>query len=150
MKEVLCLECDDFILTVWCNGVEKRLDAYQKMLQGRNQFLQQYVIYCLGDFKNLHINFPIVENLPLNNEPLKLSFPIFFDNLQYQFEWEFKDGVEDAKVIHYHQLVNEAFRFKTRRLVGNINTNNDIGWFTLPICYIQNGIEKSFQFKFEI
>ncbi|HBO37208.1 MAG TPA: hypothetical protein DD638_00905, partial [Pasteurellaceae bacterium] len=33
---------------------------------------------------------------------------------------------------------------------GNLNTGNEVGWFTLPISYIQAGIQKHFFIKFEV
>ncbi|WP_424411417.1 DUF2357 domain-containing protein [Pasteurella sp. PK-2025] len=54
------------------------------------------------------------------------------------------------EVIHHHRAVNEAFRFKHQFLIGNINTGNDIGWFTLPIRYSVGNKQKEFYIKFEI
>ncbi|MGC6378288.1 DUF2357 domain-containing protein [Bisgaard Taxon 45] len=147
MKEWLSLDCDDFTFTVWSNGVDKRKSVFEK----RDKTASQYVIHFSENMGKVKIHCPFLDApLLLESSQLELPSPLFFENLQYQFEWAFKFDVEQAEVIHYHRAVNEAFRFKHRSLIGNINTGNDIGWFTLPIRYSVGNKQKEFHIKFEI
>ncbi|HDR1025325.1 DUF2357 domain-containing protein [Pasteurella multocida] len=147
MKEWLSFDCDDFTLTIWCSGVESRKSVFE----ARVKSLSKSVIHFSENMKNVKIKCPFIDN-PLLPESSTIELPssIFFENLQYQFEWVFNSNVEQAEVIHSHRSVNEAFRFKHRHLIGNINTGNDIGWFTLPIRYSTGNKQKEFEIKFEI
>lgn len=91
---------------------------------------------------------------------LTLNSPLFFENTQYQFEWVFFSGVSNARLTHRSQSVNEAFRFapevKTARgvvparLIGTINTGNDVGWLRLPLTFELNGKTQTQHIAFEV
>ncbi|HBO38374.1 MAG TPA: hypothetical protein DD638_06895, partial [Pasteurellaceae bacterium] len=129
MTELLYLDTTDFELSIWCNGIEKRLDAYQKMLSSRdNSFEREYKLQFSeinSDSLQIFSQTSALTKIKINeNLTALLDTPIFFENLQYQFEWIFKVPVNDVSVEHHLLTVNEAFRFsqgkteKGARLVG--------------------------------
>jgi predicted component of viral defense system (DUF524 family) len=82
---------------------------------------------------------------PEKRTTLALHSPLFFENTQYQFEWVFFGAVKNANLAHRSYSVNEAFRFVAprgvlpARLIGTINTGNDVGWMRLPLIFELNG-----------
>jgi hypothetical protein len=87
---------------------------------------------------------------------LILDTPIFFENVQYQFEWIFYGAVADASLAHRSQSVSESFRFVKQRgviparLIGNINTGNNVGWMHLPLSYEVEGKTYRQRIAFEV
>ncbi|WP_018293892.1 restriction endonuclease-like protein [Mariprofundus ferrooxydans] len=87
---------------------------------------------------------------------LSLERPVFFENLQYHFEWIFSPDVKvnDAQVQHKLKAVCDSFRFSRRTgsavLQGVIQTGNDVGWFRLPIQYRNDNQIKQIGLSFEV
>jgi len=87
---------------------------------------------------------------------LELARPLFFENMQYHFEWIFIEhsNIKDAQVQHRLKSVCDSFRFSTRTgravLQGMIQTGNDLGWFRLPIQYRVDNQLKQIGFSFEV
>jgi len=102
----------------------------------------------------------LVANGLAKHAELTLNSPLFFENTQYQFEWVFFSEVTHARLTHRSQNVNEAFRFapevKTARgvvparLIGTINTGNDVGWLRLPLTFEHNGKTQTQHIAFEV
>lgn len=152
MPEILRLHTNHFALTVWCKDNTKRRQTHQNTVNRRTPFASDGLISSAEPIKF----FPPItleeavlmgqrvelENLPAEN--LSLTEPLFFENMQYQFEWIFLDqaaNVDEAKLIHRSHLLNEAFRFlpaqglMPARLTGIVSTGNDVGWLRLPLEY---------------
>ncbi|MEX1669897.1 DUF2357 domain-containing protein [Zhongshania guokunii] len=78
---------------------------------------------------------------PEKRSTLPLNAFLFFENTQYQFEWVFFGAVSDARIEHRSRSMSEAFRFVKQRgplparLIGSINTGNDVGWMRLPLSF---------------
>ncbi|MFM5554036.1 DUF2357 domain-containing protein [Aeromonas veronii] len=74
---------------------------------------------------------------------LKLPTPLLFENCFYEFEWEFRHGidvdVDPPRLEHHLQRICESFRFKSRpsywALLGGFNTGNEVGSLALPFSY---------------
>lgn len=87
---------------------------------------------------------------------LNLNIPLFFENTQYQFEWVFFGAVTNACLVHRSRRVSEAFRFVQQRgpvpsrLIGTINTGNDVGWMRLPLSFEVEGKTHVQQIAFEV
>ncbi len=159
MPEIIHLQTAHFELSIWCKSIEKRLITYSNMLQKREKEIQDISLYFSPDIQL--ISAPIVEEEHFeitegSYAEIKLNKPLFFENIQYQFEWMFLDDVESAWLEHRVQNVNSSFRFikgKGRgpaRLTGMINTANDVGWFRLPLHYQINGEEFQIAMSFEV
>ena len=88
----------------------------------------------------------MLENTPLINSAiydenllpaiaqLACPQPLFFENVQYQFEWIFRDkSVVNANIVHPSRSLVEGFRFvpasehMPARLTGTLDTQNNIG-----------------------
>ena len=160
MLEILRIQTVQFTLTVWCASLEKRQQVYDKTLAKHGGVRNIYEIRfspvtgLTTDPQVLGAPNGTLESTLDNCESIQLTEPLFFENLQYQFEWEFT-GVnpESAKVVHRLKGINDGFRFssgKSKRLVGTINTGNDVGWFRLPICYQIVAQEHRFDIAFEV
>jgi uncharacterized protein len=157
MPELLKLKTADWELSIWCSDVIKRQQAYQRTMAVRGQhenvgcelrFSMPVEIEVLDS--------PVVDSYPVppfpeNSQVIILGAPIFFENMQYQFEWVFsRSDVSCAATEHKLKGVNDAFRFVASkmgadlpRLTGVINTGNDIGWLRLPWSYaFNNGLQR--------
>lgn len=93
---------------------------------------------------------------PEKYNELTLQSPLFFENTQYQFEWIFFASVTCAHLTHRSQNVNESFRFSKQRgpvparLIGTINTGNDVGWMRLPLSFEIEGTSHTQHIAFEV
>ncbi len=161
MIELLKLETDHFALSIWANNIDKRFNAYQTMLDHREKKERNYKIKFsslekpkLSVLQNFNQHSPLVK-AGINDNQAELAIPLFFENSEYQFEWQFKQiegqsAVQNLKILHYLAQVNNAFRCTDDRIIGNLATRNDIGWFTLPIQYDLNNQTFLFSLSFEI
>lgn len=140
---------------------------YDATLKKRQEYQQKFSADNLDiDTKNLFVSFqssrptkfgssePTFE-ISIAKEQDRICFkePLFFENTDYQFSFEFNDQIQEPKIIHQLTAVNDAFNFNGRNkklLIGNIKTANDIGWFTLPIQFIYLGKVINFNFSFEV
>jgi uncharacterized protein len=157
MPELLKLKTPDWELSIWCSDITKRQQAYQRTMAVRGQHEN---VGCELRFsipvKIEVLDSPVVDSYPVppfpeNSQVIILGAPIFFENMQYQFEWVFsRSDVSCAATEHKLKGVNDAFRFVASkmgadlpRLTGVINTGNDIGWLRLPWSYaFNNGLQR--------
>lgn len=169
MPELLRLKTTDWELTVWCSDLSSRQLMLFKMLQRHGKEISDIKsrvcfsssIKCeLTDvFSSVQNKVPLViQHFDSTNE-ITLNNPLFFENIQYQFEWVFfNPAIIDASVQHKLASINEAFRFanpryehELPRLLGVVNTANDIGWLKLPLYYQHsNGIKTNLAISLEI
>ncbi len=187
MQEFLNLQTEQFEFTVCCNDIDKRKQAYLKTLFKRGQiacssldlgeqqqldlaastlsadgFGRKFVIRFSPD---LFIEEPVrLKGLHIlctegQKQKLILDEPLFFENMQYQFEWVFFNNVESARLTHRSELLNEGFGFraansskgsKFARFIGIVNTGNDVGWMSLPLEYVVDGQIKKVNISFEV
>ena len=160
MPELLRIQTADFELSIWCNDISSRQATYQSTLAKRqnnpvNDTVQDpkpIVRFSppLSISEASFVGTPIA--LDNTTHPtglvaeIKLNKVIFFENLQYQFEWIFYNQTQPNKVIaarvtHRSRSINDSFRFSQAqrsmpaRLTGVINTANDVGWLRLPLEY---------------
>lgn len=170
MPELLCMETPDFELSIWSNDITKRQQAYTETLSKRscskslndgNAVLEQRrpFIYFSPSLLIQTLKFEqeaIVQNQNDKISEIELSSPLFFENVQYQFEWVFIGAVHSAQMVHKNQLLNEGFRFMKAhrtmpaRITGTINTGNSVGWMRLPLEYRIGGQLFKHELSFEI
>lgn len=153
MQELIRLETNDWELTVSGQNIASKQKTYFEMLDQRND---HHVLNDMRFQPPLQIQrvkpngiVSLLDGGRLSGEPLKklvLTQPLFFENTQYQFEWLFNsDKVNSALIAHPLQNIEQSFRFAPHRkgmparLIGNINTRNDIGWLNLPLLYEVEG-----------
>ena len=157
-QELIRLQTPDFELSVWCKDISKRHRTLVKTLHERSTVSQQS--------SELRFSPPLTLNeidvkgksfaATKQTSHYMLDTPLFFENVQYQFEWIFFDKVEDARLTHRVNSVNDGFRFagtKGRmpsRLTGVINTGNDIGWMRLPLEYVIAEKTAKLEISFEV
>lgn len=170
MPDLLHLKTPDFALSIWCNDISNRLETYKSTLEKRKALLnfQQELQQHLIRFSPPLIIEDVVTVGPPNLERVQvkavtqvaLARPVFFENLQYQFEWTFTtskdDAVSTAQLTHRSHLLNENFRFvpastsTPARLTGTINTANHVGWMRLPLEYVKSGQTYRSSIAFEV
>lgn len=126
----------DFRFFIYAQNVSLRQERYTQTLAKRQKEDNEKNNYTLL----------------VNKEEKALESPIFFENMRYEFEWEFNADVSQAEVKHDLAAIVDNFRFnaRTKTLQGIIDTGNDIGWFHLPISYEKNGSLHSFELAFEV
>jgi uncharacterized protein len=164
MPELLKLKTPDWELCIWCSDITKRQQAYQRTMAVRGQHEN---VGCELRFsmpvKIEVLDSPVVDSYPVppfpeNSQVIILGAPIFFENMQYQFEWVFsRSDVSNAATEHKLKGVNDAFRFVASkagtdlpRLTGVINTGNDIGWLRLPWSYESDNRLQRLALSFEV
>src|SRR5690606_9979498 len=108
-----------------------------------------------------------IDELKINEKPadidisnvmsdIQLPSFIFFENVQYHFEWIFYKEVHRAEILHKNESLNQCFRFikahgiSPARITGTINTGNNIGWMRLPFKYEMGGQIFMNEFSFEV
>lgn len=144
MKNEILLTTDDYQLTISVAEtlLAHRLDTYQTTLFRK---AQQENIYS-----------PITFTSENANGSFELRKPFFFENTDYQFEWLFFKDVTDGEITHRNQSICEPFHFKKNykgipaRLVGNLNTRNNVGQLRLPLRYKKNGKLVTQVFSFDV
>lgn len=161
MPELLKVRTSDWELSIWCSDISKRQQAYRRTMATRGL---QNAIGCELRFSVPVEIEPIADDRSSDSPPIaklqaiSLTSPIFFENMQYQFEWVFScSDFSSAATEHKLKSVNDGFRFvgsKTGkdlpRLTGVINTGNDIGWLKLPWSYVSNGVLHHIAISFEV
>lgn len=178
MQELLYVRTAQFELSVWCNDTTKRQQAYQSTLTKRAPLLplssaatqvQQQVesAEALPSVVHFSPSLTVLETEILGKKisaerlitQLELGEPLFFENMQYHFEWIFSDNthkVEEAQLTHRRQRVNEGFRFAKAhrsihaRFTGSVNTGNHVGWMRLPLEYVIAGKTHYSQVSFAV
>ena len=165
MPELLCIETESFEFSVWCNDVSRRQQTYQSMLQQRGVgplFANVSKTHLIKFQPAINILSTFIHPSEESNEPqpqvkvLDLQTPLFFENVQYQFEWVFLKPVSEAYLLHPNQKVSDGFRFAPARhgmhsrLTGTINTANDVGWLRLPVFYVSKGKQYKEEIALEV
>lgn len=179
MPELLWIQTPEFELSIWCSDISKRQAAYQATVEKRQarqapSDLTQRQIPVIrfspplsiidATFMGQRIDIDDAINSPTLLNQIEINEPIFFENIQYQFEWVFFDKkgfdeqakTENAYLTHRSHLVNESFRFVEAhrsipaRLTGSINTSNHVGWMRLPLKYVANGQTYQSHIAFEV
>ncbi len=164
MPDLLKLKTADWDLTVWCSDLQQHRKTYLNTLTKRSAASDAALIrfspplsaeHCEALSADSLTEVPATDNL----DSLQLPEPVFFENMQYQFEWTFSaPAVTSAEIQHRLETVNRSFRFVCAptadgpgaRLTGTINTGNDVGWFRLPLCYLKNTIPVFCSVSFEV
>ncbi|MBH0064411.1 DUF2357 domain-containing protein [Psychrobacter sp. SZ93C1] len=154
MPELLRIQTADFELSIWCNDVSKRQATYQATLAKRQAIShhsagQPMIRFSppLAITEATFMDQPIeIKGIVTHSglvEALELGDFIFFENIQYHFEWIFLNNkrlnetgvdesnqaigsqatdsinnisdVEQAYLTHRSHLINENFRFSQSR-----------------------------------
>ncbi|WP_283709696.1 restriction endonuclease-like protein [Pseudoalteromonas prydzensis] len=166
MQELLYLQSSQFELSIWTNDIFKRKQVYQATFGKRNiacsdlETLATESTYAIKLSPSLDVDTLVVDKKEYeatnHANSIGIEEPIFFENTQYQFEWEFSSEVESAYLTHRSQNINDSFRFKrasltsSARLTGTLNTGNDVGWMRLPLEFIAGGKVFKSNISFEV
>ncbi|MBB1292387.1 MAG: hypothetical protein ACJAVX_000707 [Pseudoalteromonas rhizosphaerae] len=166
MQELLYLQSSQFELSIWTNDIFKRKQVYQATFGKRNlacsdlETLAKESTYAIKLSPSLDVDTLVVDKKEYeatnHANSIGIAEPIFFENTQYQFEWEFSSEVESAYLSHRSQNINDSFRFKrasltsSARLTGTLNTGNDVGWMRLPLEFIAGGKVFKSNISFEV
>lgn len=171
MQELLRLKTGQFQLTIWCRDVSKRQQAHQTTLDkrtatgphGQQPLLEQvaarqttirFTPPLFASDVVLDGHKIVAEETPIDQ--LALESLLFFENMQYQFEWVFFGPVDNACLTHRSHSLNENFGFSKAngsihaRLTGTINTGNDVGWMRLPLEFVADRAVFQSQIAFEV
>ena len=139
----------DFDLIVWTNNLSASQNRQRKTLQHHDdQPVASKVIFSpaiqtkYDDSVKEHI----------------LDGPSFFENKQYDIELIFQDHFKDLfkekppEVNHRLRRIEDGFHYskRTNSLRSNLNTQNDVGWFTLKINYLLGNQIKTQSISFEV
>lgn len=144
MPDLLTLTTPDWTLQVWSRDVETP----------RRQLQQTLAVRGGKQLPPSRIRLAPAEGADANGQlfvsgEASLPEPIFFENRQYDFEFEFVEGVTGQQVHHRLRVVEDCFHQRGRLLRGNINAGNDIGWFRLALSYRRVGkpVEQNLSFE---
>lgn len=161
MQELLRLQTEDFVFSIWCKDVTSRQRAYANTLSQRvadenTSAPAMKFAPALALTKTSITGEPRPESTGIANE-LALWQPLFFENLQYHFEWIFFNEIQDARLCHRLASINNGFRFTAKRgpipamLSGSVHTGNHVGWLKLPLVYTSpNDTTHRQDFAFEV
>ncbi len=160
MPELLRLKTDVWEMSLWSNDLATKLNTFKKTLGRHNKSSSSSKI-IFSKILNAEIFQPATSNWLSFKETnnINLDFPIFFENTQYQFEWVFFDkSISNATITHKLTSINNSFRFSLPRnendlprLLGSINTGNDVGWIKLPLVFNDSsGCDHTLSISFEI
>lgn len=144
MLDLLTLTTDDWTLRIRCKDVVKPREQLKRTLKARGQELPASTLK-LSPVISVEVN---DEKFP--DGKVVLPQPIFFENRQYDFEFDFTGNEITEQSLHHRLKTVEDSFFQSKNLLrGNINTGNDIGWFRLRMTYKRAGkpIEQSISFE---
>lgn len=162
MSDLIRLQTKDWELSIWCKDISQRQKTYSNTIGKRNgyyRFNDLRFTPALQLIEADRMGQPIVQEYSAPLSSLQLTTPIFFENLQYHFEWVFlNDFVDEAAIQHRLDTVNKGFRFvpsnpqrqSPARLIGVVNTANDVGWFRLPLSHKRSGQWLKQNLSFEV
>jgi len=154
MPELLRIKTEDFLFTVKTASITNQRQVLEKTLKNKSGRIEPQLIKLMPAIDLIDPPRVFVDGLCslLNHEhfaskrhEIELLTPIFFENTQYQFEWIFLQHIEKAQLSHRSHRIYESFIFSpsedglNARLIGTVNTGNDVGWMRLPIAYEKNG-----------
>ena len=147
MQELLRLQTAEYELSIWANQVANRQQVYQQTLANRvatipapEKLLFEPAL-VINDLDPASLISQAGNQLDSPLRVLTFDPPIFFENLEYQIEWIFYGHVEHAELQHRNLALSQNFRFTAQRnatparLVGTLNTQNDVGWVHLSLRY---------------
>ena len=141
MPNVLTLKTSVWELNVWVNGIDDCLNTLKRTaaLRGVHSPVGKL---CFSPPLLLEVDLPLRHNDELRQPVAEqlLPVPLFYENLQYEFEFLFASELaidSEPKIVHRLAAVENKFHFseKSRSLRGSINFGNDIGWFRLGLQY---------------
>lgn len=168
MPELLYIKTPEFELSVWSNDISKRRKTYMDTIGKRNKnllngegTLQKNIsyIYFYPMLKVINVeceNKSLVQDESYSISEIELPNPLFFENVQYQFEWIFHNNIHVAELLHKSLTLNSSFRFvqahrnMPARLVGTFNTENNVGWMRLPLEYKTDNQTIRHEISFEV
>lgn len=161
MPELLRMQTDQFEFSIWTNDISKKQSAYQATLD-KHAYSDAEAKYLLKLSSSQNL-LSISQNSNNSSEPvfeagsvIEFREPIFFENTQYQLEWVFNEIIDSAQIDYRNQTLNNNFRFIDKkgdvpaRLVGVINTGNDIGWLHIPLRINKTNHDIRLVISFEI
>ncbi|MDC5400405.1 restriction endonuclease-like protein [Acinetobacter baumannii] len=169
---LLNLVTSDFEFSIWVNDttLNSRQTVYDSTLNKRKvkdvlnaedkALKQEYSILFFSQplkINELKINEKITD-IDISSVMSDIQLPsfLFFENVQYHFEWIFYQEVPLAEIVHKNESLNQCFRFikadgvSPARITGTINTGNNIGWMRLPFKYEIGGQIFMNEFSFEV
>src|SRR5690625_4852405 len=148
----LQIKTEDYELTIWAaeRTVAARRIVYEFTLARKTEKQVRHQPLALHVSPSLKLD---DEGEPQSSLPL--VSPFFFENIEYHFEWVFFHPVTQGEIVHRSRSVSDSFRFLEAknnlpaRLIGTINTGNDVGWLRLQLCYLKEKqlIKQTFSFE---
>ena len=161
MPDILSIKTPDWELSVWSRNIESRVKTLTNTLKVRDEKVDDSLIILKGSI--LVDEVKVGDSaLPLNNvleNQVLLPEPLFFENLAYEFEFDFeksvaKDKGQKPQIRHSLSKINDVFHSVDRRginsLRGAVNFGNDIGWFRLPLRYWKNDRQIDVSLSFQV
>ena len=165
MPDLISINTSEWKLTVWSKDISGRLKQHESLLAKRNTINDVKYSVIKYDY-NLTVNsiktdvqgsgfFQTIKN----KQAIYSTIPMFFENLVYDFEFEFDVNTEwndnfTPFIASGLSVIDDSFRFKIHNnigtLRGSINTRNNIGILSLPLQYFVNGQLKKVSLTFEI
>lgn len=138
MAEVLTVEHADWTLSVWTKDIRPNQLKLLSALKRRHA----NAVLPKQDFE------PFFDSVALKQ-------PIFFENTQYDFDFEFNDNLADGSVpciAHPYARIADVFHYKASRKVlsGSINFGNDIGRALLPLVYETRAGKQQVDLRFTV
>ncbi len=157
MPNVLTLKTPVWELNVWVKGIDDRLNTLKTTMAMRGLRLPAGRL-CFSPPLLVEVDLPAPHNDELSQPVTEqlLPVPLFYENLQYEFEFLFAAELaidSEPTIVHRLAAVEDKFHFskKSRSLRGSINFGNDIGWFRLGLQYKNTqGALQSQSISFEV
>lgn len=161
MPNVLLLKSHHWELLVWSKDISQPRHRLAVSLLKQGQSLPQTSItFCTPTLltRALSLDVPLVVGSEKSTQ-LTLESPVFFADIQYEFEMTFKEVDANQEIVkpfitHQSRRINELFHFSCRHniptLRGNVNFSDNVGWFCLPIHYFIDGQMEQLSIGFEV
>ena len=161
MPDVLLLKSHHWELLVWSKDISQPKHRLAASLLKQGQSLpSSSITFCKPTLltRAMSLDVPLVVGADHSTQ-LELESPLFFNEIQYEFELTFKEVDADLSdirpfIAHQSTRINELFHYSCRHNVhtlrGNINFNDHVGWFCLPIHFPANGQMEQLTLGFEV
>lgn len=161
MPDVLLLKSHHWELLVWSKDISQPRHNLAASLLDKGQSLPlTSVTFCKPTLltRALSLGVPLVVGAEHSTQ-LSLESPLFFTDIQYEFELTFNEVSPQQThiepfIAHQSRRINELFHFSCRHnipiLRGNLNFNDNVGWFCLPIHYCIDGQMEQLSVGFEV
>lgn len=158
MRELFLIDTADWQLALYGPDVGGKQRALSKTMASRSKVPPLGVIVF---DQLLHVvSFSLEQgSAQVNAEVGALISPdaLLFENTDYMFELVFKHYSESEPLPQItHKLAAIQSSFRTKKLgnqllvSGTLNFGNNIGWFSLPFSYNNNGLLQSIAVKFVV